>query len=289
VWALPIQQATSGTIIKFLYHYIVTFVGAPAELITDKGRNLISEEMQTYLNQNNIKHLETSPWHPSTNGMVERMHGMLNHGITALCVTNRERWDEYVDEVVFGIRVRTHNVTKRSPFYLLFGVDPRIPGDVMPPVSTLEPLDEVESRLLREEWTNRELQDLGVARGQAFIRTQAQRESLNTNTKDFYFQLDDWVKIKNHGKLKFQFSWKGPFIVHGYGYYPTYWLRKPNGEFLKSVINQANMAPWTARISDNEDFFYGFAEDRNYTSGAFPEEENDVASSDDLDSEEGLG
>jgi hypothetical protein len=204
--------------------------------------------------------------------MVERMHGMLNHGITALCNSKADRWDEYVDEVLFGIRVRTHHVTKRSPFYLLFGLDPRISGDVSPPQSILQPLDEVETRVAIEGFTNRELQELGAERGQAYLRTQAQRELIRTNVKEFYFQMDDWVKIKNFRKKKFEFTWKGPFIVHSFGYFPTYWLKTPNGEILKNLVNQANMAPWTAAVEENEDYFYGFMSEEDDVEG-----EDDVA------------
>jgi hypothetical protein len=91
-----------------------------------------------------------------------------------------------------------------------------------------------------------------------FLRTQAAKEKMGKNEEEFYFKQDDWVKIKNFQKKKFHFSWKGSYIVHGYGYYPTYWLRNPIGEFLNKVVNQANMAPWTARVGDDEDFFYGF-------------------------------
>jgi hypothetical protein len=233
-------------------------VGCPSEVITDKGRNFISKEMQEYFSSNRIKHIETSPYHPATNGMVDRMHGMLNHGISALCYSKVDRWDEYVDEVLFGIRVRKHQVTGQSPFYLLFGILPRLSGDVAPPGAILEPLDDVEQRVQREGWTNREFEDLRVARGEAYLRTQAAKEKMGKNEEEFYFKQDDWVKIKNFQKKKFHFSWKGPYIVHGYGYYPTYWLRNPNGEFLNKVVNQANMAPWAARVGDDEDFFYGF-------------------------------
>lgn len=291
VWAVPVKTMDAKVVIWFLYHYIITFVGVPSELITDRGRNFVSGEVERFCNQHRIKHLRTSPYHPATNGLIERMHSMLNHGISALCSTRVDRWDEYVDEVVFGIRVRTHAITKFSPFYLLFGVDPRLSGDFRPPNSLLQPLDEVESRIAREGFTNRELEELGVARGQAFMRTQAQRELTTTNTKEFFFKLDDWVKIKNYQKKKFEFSWIGPFIVHGYGYFPTYWLRNPNGELLKSLVNQANMAPWTARLVENEDYFYGTQEesraedliDYEFTlseravSNAFPEEEDDVS------------
>ncbi len=55
---------------------------------------------------------------------------MLNHGISSMCNSRVDRWDEHIDAVLFGIRVRTHHVTGYSPFYLMFGVLPRISGDV---------------------------------------------------------------------------------------------------------------------------------------------------------------
>ena len=84
--------------------------------------------------------------------------------------------------------------------------------------------------------------------------------------------MDDWVKIKNFGKKKFEFTWKGPFIVHSFGYFPTYWLKTPNGEILKNLVNQANMAPWTAAVEENEDYFYGFMSEEDDVEG-----EDDVA------------
>jgi hypothetical protein len=32
-------------------------------------------------------------------------------------------------QAVFAIRIRLHSTSKYSPFFLLFGVDPRLPGD----------------------------------------------------------------------------------------------------------------------------------------------------------------
>ena len=61
---------------------------------------------------------------------------------------------------------------------------------------------------------------------------------------------------ENYQKSKFQFSWKGTFIIHGFGYYPTYWLRDPNGNIQKSLVNQINLAPWTARLEENESYFF---------------------------------
>ncbi|KAH9251780.1 hypothetical protein BASA81_010350 [Batrachochytrium salamandrivorans] len=64
-----------------------------------------------------------------TNGMVERMHATMGHAITTLTQGRPDRWDEYLQQTVFALRVRKHAVTKQSPFYLLYGVHPRLPGD----------------------------------------------------------------------------------------------------------------------------------------------------------------
>jgi hypothetical protein len=175
VWAVPVRDMSSTTVIQFFYHHIICFIGCPSELITDRGANFMSQEFEEFLNIHRIKHLKTSPYHPATNGLVERMHSMINHGISALCQTRVNRWDDYVAEIVWGMRVRTHAVTKLSPFYVLFGLHPRLSGDFTPPNQLLAPLDEVEERLAVEGFTNRELEDLGVARGQAYLRTQAQK------------------------------------------------------------------------------------------------------------------
>lgn len=61
--------------------------------------------------------------------MVERMHAMLGKSITCLVAGKPERWDEYLRQSLFAIRVRKHAVTELAPFRLLYSVDPRLPQD----------------------------------------------------------------------------------------------------------------------------------------------------------------
>ncbi|KAH9263421.1 hypothetical protein BASA83_013214 [Batrachochytrium salamandrivorans] len=64
--------------------------------------------------------------------------------LTTLVADKRDRWDEYLPQVLLAIRTRTHAVTGYSPFYLLFGTHPSTPNDETPPRSSLMPLDEIE-------------------------------------------------------------------------------------------------------------------------------------------------
>ncbi|KAG2191199.1 hypothetical protein INT47_004430, partial [Mucor saturninus] len=37
-------------------------------------------------------------------------------------------WDEYIDTVTFACRIRKYSTTGYSPFFLVYGTQPRIPG-----------------------------------------------------------------------------------------------------------------------------------------------------------------
>ena len=47
--------------------------GLPEQVVTDNGPQFIAEEFTVFLKQNGIKHLKCLPYHPSTNGAVERL------------------------------------------------------------------------------------------------------------------------------------------------------------------------------------------------------------------------
>ena len=253
---------TSAEVVKFLNHDILMNFGCPFEIITDRASSFLSEALQEFESVQRIRHLASTPYHPQTNGMVERMHAMIGHAITTLSEGQPKRWDEFLDQAVFAIRVRTHSVTKFSPFYLLYGVQPRLPGDTGPPRESMAPLDELEQREARLEFTARELDELGLDRAAAYHRSVAQAERIRNriqvdpDSPDYYFSIGDMVKMKHHSKEKFEFSWKGPYQVVQLGHPGTYWLMTPRGNWLDSTVNQNNLAPFTATLNDNEDFFY---------------------------------
>ncbi|KAH6581179.1 hypothetical protein BASA60_002562 [Batrachochytrium salamandrivorans] len=259
--AKPVKDMTEGAVAKFLYELMMTY-GAPFEIISDRGKSFLAEGIDLFERQNAIRHMATTPYHPQTNGMVERMHAMLGHGLTTMVSGRRDRWDEYLPQVLLALRTRTHAVTGFSPFFLLFGIHPRLPQDETPPRESQAPLDEIEEMEERSEFIARNLEEVGQARSAANVRTKAQAEAMrkrnnfDEDTPDYYFKVGDMVKLKHHDRLKLEFKWKGPYHIVDVGHPGTYWIMTPQGTRYPNSINQNDLAPWLAPVVDNIDFFY---------------------------------
>ena len=46
--------------------------GLPEQVVSDDHPQFVSDEFETFLKANGIKHLRSSPYHPSSNGLAER-------------------------------------------------------------------------------------------------------------------------------------------------------------------------------------------------------------------------
>ncbi len=93
---------TSDVVVKFLYEEVLMNHGLSYEIITDRGSSYLSETMKQFEEMLDIRHHATSPYHPQSNGLCERMHAMLNHSITTLVEANPDRWDEYLPQIEFS-------------------------------------------------------------------------------------------------------------------------------------------------------------------------------------------
>ena len=76
VLAYVTPKQTANTIIKFLYQGYISVFGAPARLLSDRGANFMSSVIDEMCKILGMKKLQTTPYHPQTNGLVERLHQM---------------------------------------------------------------------------------------------------------------------------------------------------------------------------------------------------------------------
>ena len=74
VLAYVTPNQTAKTIAKYLYQGYISIFGALARLLSDRGANFMSGVINKMCNILGMKKLQTTPYHPQTNGLVERLH-----------------------------------------------------------------------------------------------------------------------------------------------------------------------------------------------------------------------
>ena len=157
-----------------------------------------------------------------------------------------EKWDEFLDAAVFAINARTHTVTGHSPFFLLYGMEPRLPGDITPPYAF--EFSDADDRFL---FLQRELIQLGQARAAALLRSEKQvetmrhRQNTSVRVQPSILNVGEFVKYKDQAKNKCDPVFKGPFIVYGVGPHDTYYLKTVSGTELKHPVNRMYLEPYT--------------------------------------------
>ena len=67
----PVTTVTSAITIKKL-RFIFAKHGLPDMLVSDNGSVFTSKEFADFMKHNGITHIKSSPYHPATNGLVER-------------------------------------------------------------------------------------------------------------------------------------------------------------------------------------------------------------------------
>ena len=82
--AKAIPKATEEAIADFIFNEIYMHYEAPQELFSDGGKNLWGGVVQAFLKKIGTIHKGSSPYHPRTNGKVERLNGILEDMISKL-------------------------------------------------------------------------------------------------------------------------------------------------------------------------------------------------------------
>ena len=74
VLAYVTPNQTAKTIAKYLYQGYILIFGALARFLSDRGANFMSGVIDEMCKILSLKKLQTMPYHPQTNGLVEGWH-----------------------------------------------------------------------------------------------------------------------------------------------------------------------------------------------------------------------
>lgn len=131
-YALPTHDAQTVAIhfLKFCTRY-----GFPLSILSDQGSEFTSQTFRQVNKLLSINQKVSSPYHPQTNGSLERTHLTLKDYFR--CYTNKDsnNWDEFLNFAVYSYNTSLHKSTQKSPYELVFGQRANVPNFIYNPRS----------------------------------------------------------------------------------------------------------------------------------------------------------
>ena len=128
-FAIPDQKAE--TIAKMFVENIVCRHGIPEELLSDRRTNFLSTLIHEVCKLLGVKKINTSGYHPQTDGLVEKLYSTLISMIAKSCEACDHNWDARLLYLLFAYWVSAQVSTREAPFFLLYGIDARIPTETV--------------------------------------------------------------------------------------------------------------------------------------------------------------
>ena len=134
----PVSDQNALQIAQLFAEEIVPFFGVPEALLSDRGTNLLSHLVLDICKLLGVKKLNTTSYHPQSDGMVEQFNHMLKTKLRKHASNFGAQWDNYLPGVLWAYRNTPHESTGEKPSFLLFGMDCRSPTEaaLLPPTPT---------------------------------------------------------------------------------------------------------------------------------------------------------
>lgn len=211
--AYALRQHDAETIADcFIRNFICKF-GSPSIILTDQGADFTSNLIKEIAKLFKMKKINTSAYHPQSNGALERSHSTLIDYLKHYVNNEQSNWDQWLDFAMFSYNTSVHTSTKFTPFELVFGIKPSLPSSI-----TKEPefkytyenyIDELVLKLQKSRKT---------ARDHLLESKRVNKRTYDKRSRHIEFKAHDLVYLSNEqskiGKSKKLSSyWLGPYKI----------------------------------------------------------------------------
>ena len=127
VEAFATRDMTAVTVSRILINEIICRYGAPIRLLSDQGTNFMSKLVAEVCKYFHTLKINTSAYHPETNGLTERFNGTICQLLSAYINNQQTDWDVYLPACLYAYRTSLQPSVETSPYELLFGREANYP------------------------------------------------------------------------------------------------------------------------------------------------------------------
>lgn len=230
-FAVPLKSKTAEDTAEALWFYISIY-GPPKTLISDQGTEFLNSTIRQLTMTCGIDHKITSPYHPNTNGLVERFYQTLIRALKKHCEDDIEEWDRWIPFVILAYNTRCNSSTGFSPYSLMY-------GRVMNNFEDYIPNEKLQITKRSKE-IKTQYEELVEEAKQNVTRKQSKQIKQQDNSRNFTLermsdgQLVTIKSLKIAGKL--QPKYHGIYKIIGSTKYGNYRLESMDGTELKQTF-----------------------------------------------------
>lgn len=215
VEAFPIKDQTAYTVADVFVTEFICRYGVPLQIHTDQGPDFMSHLFREMCKLLQIDQTRTTPYHPQSDGLVERFNRTLQQMLVSFVDETRKDWDDHIPYVMMAYRSTLQESTGCSPNKLLFGRENAGPIDLLvgkPPGRQNDlacPAEYV-------EWLRSVMTDaFEFAREKMRGSVSHQRRYYDKRVRDCHIRVGNWVWYfyPPCGKQKLGKGWLGPYLV----------------------------------------------------------------------------
>src|SRR4051812_10971263 len=185
-----------------------------------------------------IRHIKTTAYHPQGNGQTERSNQTIKNILSRIS-KKYDKWDHYLDSALFAVRTIRQDLTKFSPFELVYGRQPTREFH-----HTKKDTGSYEDRLWA--YIAQDIARLQLIRRKAkmFINKAQERQKKKQNERTIgeTLHIGDEVllyrdAIETSWSAKLEPKWEGPYRVQDINA-QSVWLRRDNGTILPTPTHR---------------------------------------------------
>ena len=232
---IPIPNKEASTVAKALFDKWICKFGFYQQSVSDGGKEFDNEVLKELTNLMSSKHHIVSPYSPSVNGIIERVHRSLGSYVKSFCDNQTTNWLEYLPTLAFSLNTKVNSSTKFSPYYMTYLEHPNFPWSPTDHITYSESEIADRARMLQYARQLCNQNDL-TARA-------ASKRAFDVKAKFRSFKVGDEVLLhipsppKGHNS-KFYTPWRGIYKVTKKVSQGTYLVKKNGGKPRRAHVNR---------------------------------------------------
>ena len=224
----PTRNKAGKTAADRLFNDFALRYGFPHKILHDQGKEFENELFTQLEKLSGTMKCRTTPYHPQTNGKCERFNRTILGMMRTLGETEKTQWNKHLQKLVHAHNSTVSSATGYSPFFLLYGREPRLAIDTLFEETAIK--GSKEYRVYVENWQRAMKNAYEIASSHSEKAAQRNERLFNRKARSAILSPGDRVLVKNVREKG------GPGKLRNFWEQRVYRVKERNGEGPVYVI-----------------------------------------------------